>query len=151
MVHGRSFADSTSRKSPASHSPFFTLQPTRGKPQVHKEKKRKTPAMSGRRGRGRPTQADRLMHGAIDHFGRTGYAEADVRSTVGQLIEVPFLRPFPPLCRTRIPVLSTGFSNLKHYPRDRHLAGSIDVASSLFLYYRGFLNRLRSWSIDTSS
>ncbi|XP_037433876.1 uncharacterized protein LOC119301085 [Triticum dicoccoides] len=46
--------------------------------------------MSGRRGRGRgpPTQADRLMRGAIDHFGRMGYAEADIRSTVGQLIEV---------------------------------------------------------------
>ncbi|KAM3256416.1 hypothetical protein ACQJBY_049095 [Aegilops geniculata] len=50
--------------------------------------------MSGRRGRGRgggggrPTKADQLMHGAIDHFGRMGYAEADIRSTVGQLIEV---------------------------------------------------------------
>ncbi|KAE8803389.1 putative inactive histone-lysine N-methyltransferase SUVR1 [Hordeum vulgare] len=28
------------------------------------------------------------MHGAIDHFGRMGYAEADIRNTVRQLIEV---------------------------------------------------------------
>ncbi|KAI4991366.1 hypothetical protein ZWY2020_039737 [Hordeum vulgare] len=48
--------------------------------------------MSGRRGRGgggrRPTKAEQLMHGAIDHFGRMGYAEADIRNTVRQLIEV---------------------------------------------------------------
>uniref|UniRef100_A0ACD5Y3S7 Uncharacterized protein n=1 Tax=Avena sativa TaxID=4498 RepID=A0ACD5Y3S7_AVESA len=39
-------------------------------------------------GRGRPRVEDELMYGAIDHFALMGYSEADVRSTVEQLIEV---------------------------------------------------------------
>ncbi|CAM0950674.1 unnamed protein product [Alopecurus aequalis] len=49
--------------------------------------------MSGRRGRGRgserrPPTEDELMYGAISHFAPMGYPEADIRSTVEQLIQV---------------------------------------------------------------
>jgi hypothetical protein len=54
------------------------------------------------------------MDVAIGHFTQMGYPEADIRSIVEQLIEVPFfiwshLHP---------PVLSSGFKNRGHGPED---------------------------------
>jgi hypothetical protein len=54
------------------------------------------------------------MDDAICLFESMGYAEADIRSTVQQLIEVPLPSPqvSSPHPQFRIPVFSSGFKNL---------------------------------------
>ena len=66
--------------------------------------------MEGRHGQ----RWDQLMDGAINHFALTGYAEADICSTVKQLIEVPSLLPlFGSLVAVGIQVLTIRPCGLK--------------------------------------
>jgi hypothetical protein len=82
-------------KTPAKAEPFPTvLNIEEEETPISEREEEKTPAMAGRRGRGRPRMEDKLMDEVIRLFEPMGFAVADIRSTVQQLIEVPLPSPF---------------------------------------------------------